>query len=131
MACVLPLAALVLVSLQGFWSGRVTTPLSLENYADIFSGAGTTFAGLRNSVLLGVGCAFAGIAVAVLLAWRIGRGGRWARVLDATTKLPGALSHVVVAVALVAAFAGPPLALGGSLVLLVAAYLVLYLPQRR
>jgi iron(III) transport system permease protein len=128
-ACALPFAALVLVSLQGFWSGRFGSPLSFDNYSAIFTGRGSAFAGLRNSVVLGVVCALAGMVVAVLLAWRIARGGLWAGILDATTKLPGALSHVVVAVALVAALAGPPLALGGSLVLLVLAYLVLYLPQ--
>lgn len=128
-ACVLPFGALVLVSLQGFWSGRFAGTLSVDNYADLFAAGGATAAGLRNSVLLGVACALIGIAVAVLLAWRIARGGLWGRVLDASTKLPGALSHVVVAVALVAALAGPPLSLGGSLLLLVLAYLVLYLPQ--
>lgn len=128
-AAVLPFGALVIVSLQGFWSGRLTGPLSLENYADVFGSAGATLAGLRNSLVLGLLCATVGMAVALLLAWRIGRGGGWGRMLDATTKLPGALSHVVIAVALVAAFAGPPFALGGSLLLLVLAYLVLYLPQ--
>lgn len=128
-AAVLPFGALVVVSLQGFWSGRLTGPFSFENYADVFGAAGATFAGLRNSLVLGLLCATVGMAVALLLAWRIGRGGGWARVLDMTTKLPGTLSHVVIAVALVAAFAGPPFALGGSLLLLVLAYLVLYLPQ--
>lgn len=128
-AAVLPFAALVLVSLQGFWSGRFGSPLSIENYQDLFADGGATSDGLRNSVVLGVACALAGMAAAVLLAWRIARGGLWARVLDATTKLPGALSHVVVAVALVAALAGPPFSLGGTLLLLVLAYLVLYLPQ--
>ncbi|MEU7811980.1 ABC transporter permease subunit [Pseudonocardia sp. NPDC049154] len=126
-AAVLPFAALLVVSFQGFWSGRVAGVFTTENYADVLSGG--TFAGLSNSVLLGIGCALVGMAVAVLLAWRIAGGGWWARVLDATTKLPGALSHVVIAVALVAAFAGPPFGLAGSLVLLVVAYLVLYLPQ--
>jgi len=128
-AAVLPFAALVVVSFQGFWSGRLNGVYSVDNYVAIFSGASATFDGLRNSVVLGIGCALVGMLVAVLLAWRIGRGGAWARVLDVTTKLPGALSHVVIAVALVAALAGPPFALGGSLVLLVLAYLVLYLPQ--
>ena len=128
-ACALPFVALVVVSLQGFWSGRFSGTFSLDNYTEIFTGVGAIFTGLRNSVLLGTGCATVGMAVAVLLVWRIGRGGGWARIVDVTTKLPGALSHIVIAVSLVAAFAGPPFALGGSLALLVLAYLILYLPQ--
>jgi iron(III) transport system permease protein len=129
-ACVLPLIALAVVSLQGFWSGRFAgVALDLENYRTVF-GAGTeTLAALRNSVLLGVTCAFAGMAIAVLLAYRIGEGGRLGRVVDAVSKIPGTMSHVVVAIAFVGALAGPPLNLEGTVVMLLLAYFVLYLTQ--
>lgn len=93
-------------ALRPVWSGRFTSTLSVATYHAIFNSGGSD--GLRNSVVLGIGCALVGMAVAVLLSWRISFGGAWGRVLDLTSKLPGALSHVVVAVALVAALAGPP-----------------------
>lgn len=130
-SAVLPLAALVLVSLQPFWSGDFFVPLTFENYGEVFEAGAQTVEGLRNSVLLAVVAATVAMVLAVLIAYRIAdpRYRVFGRFIDATTKLPGTLSHVVVAVALLASLAGPPFGLSGTLVLLLLAYVILYMPQ--
>lgn len=131
LSCVLPLGSLLLVSLQGFWSGRVNTPLSLENYREVFAPGTQTGQALRNSVLLAVLTAVLLMALAVIVAYQVtgGRSGRLSALVDAVTKIPATVSHVVVAIALVATLAGPPVDLNGTRVLLVLAFVVLYVPQ--
>lgn len=129
-ASVLPLLALILVSLQGFWSGKFTTALTWRNYEQVFEDGSPTVRGLANSVSLGVLTATLSMGLAVLIWYRVSFGGkRSASFLDGTSKLPGTLSHMVIAVALLGVFAGPPLNLSGTLTLLIIAYVVLYLPQ--
>jgi iron(III) transport system permease protein len=65
LTCVLPLAALVFVSLQPFWSGRLGGPLTLHNYTEVFASTSIAGRGLRNSVVLGIACAT--IAVVLLI----------------------------------------------------------------
>lgn len=131
LSCFLPLAALTLVSLQGFWSGRVTTALSFDNYREVFSPGTQTWLGLRNSVVLALVTATLVTVVAVLVAYRVQdpRSPRFAALVDISTKIPATVSHVVVAIALVAALAGPPVGLNGTLLLLILAFVVLYIPQ--
>ncbi|HYZ63808.1 MAG TPA: ABC transporter permease subunit, partial [Acetobacteraceae bacterium] len=57
------------------------------------------------------------------------RSRHLARFVDGVTKLPGAVSHLIIGIAFVGSFAGPPFALAGTTVLLLLAYLVLYMPQ--
>jgi iron(III) transport system permease protein len=49
--------------------------------------------------------------------------------LDAVIKLPAAISSMVVAVGFILAFSGPPFNLNGTLLILLLAYVVIYLPQ--
>ena len=51
------------------------------------------------------------------------------KVLDGAVKLPAAISSIVIAVGFLLAFSGPPFNLNGSLLILLLAYLVLYMPQ--
>lgn len=132
LSAVLPLVALVYVSLQSFWSGQLTTAnFTLRNYAQLLDPRGTTFEALRNSILLGVVTALVAIVVATIIAYFGERRPRSiiARAADGVIKLPAALSHVVIALALIIAFSGPPFALQGTLVLLFLGYLIMYLPQ--
>lgn len=131
LSCVLPLGALLLVSLQGFWSGRVDTPLSLDNYREVFAAGTQTGQALRNSVLLAVLSAVILMALAVLVAYQVTstQSSRFSSVVDTVTKIPATVSHVVIAIALVATLAGPPVNLNGTRLLLVVAFIVLYIPQ--
>jgi iron(III) transport system permease protein len=128
---VLPLLALLVVSLQPFWNPMINFGvLSLRHYQRLFSDDFSRNA-LRNSVLLGIVGATAGTLIAAVIAFFIdrGRSGLLARLVDGTTKLPGAVSHLIIGIAFVSAFAGPPFGLSGTVTMLFLAYLVLFMPQ--
>jgi iron(III) transport system permease protein len=130
LASVLPLTALLLVSLQPFWSGRnIFAGLSLQHYQELFSGgAGTT--ALRNSIVIGVVGASIGMLIAAALAiFNHTTSPAVSRLMDGISKLPAALPHVVVAVGFLIAFGPAPFYLAGTMTILLLAYLVIYLPQ--
>jgi iron(III) transport system permease protein len=129
-AAVLPFLGLVLVSLQNFWSATIDwATLDLSAYADMFSKV-VTREGMRNSFLLATGCATVVIVFAVLITrlTEFSRGGV-PRVIDGIVKAPAAIPHIVFAIALIAAFGGPPFGWTGTALILIAAYIVMYLPQ--
>lgn len=129
---VLPFAALLLVSMQSFWTPVIVwSSLDLSSYVDVLLEDRLTQNAFKNSVLLGVVGASVAIAVAAVVVFYIQRnaGKRVASLVDGATKLPGALSHVVVGVALIAALGGPPFRLTGTLLILFLGYLILYMPQ--
>ncbi|MCC7257299.1 MAG: iron ABC transporter permease [Gammaproteobacteria bacterium] len=127
---VIPFAALLIVSLQKFWSADIRLDaLSLNAYAAILRG-GTAGKAVSNSILLGALTATAAMAVTVLLTlFSRERRGVFGRAIDGVMKLPAGFPHVFVAVAVLLAFAGPPLSLGGTLAILLLGYFVIYLPQ--
>lgn len=130
-AVVLPILALLYVSLQQFWTTKFNlNAFSLDAYIEIFVENQHTRAALINSVMLGVAGATIGMAIAffvAILARR--RPGRTTAALDGVVKLPGALSHIVIAIAVLLAFGGSPFFLGGTLAILLIAYVMIYLPQ--
>lgn len=128
---VLPLLALIVVSLQPFWTPSVDlAALTLRHYQRLFANDFTRNA-FRNSIVLGCAGATVGTAVAAVIAFFIDRNrlGLLSRVVDGTTKLPGAVSHLLIGIACVSAFAGAPFYLSGTTALLFLAYVVLYMPQ--
>jgi len=131
-AIVLPAIALVFVSLQSYWSGKFDLDtLSLDHYRQLFAPSSNTLAALQNSLVLGVVTASVALIVTALIAYYGDRrpASYLGRFADGVTKLPAALSHVVIAVALIVTLAGSPFGLQGTAVLLLLGYLVIYLPQ--
>jgi iron(III) transport system permease protein len=131
MTSVLPFAALVVVSLQPFWTAVIRpSSFTLRNYTRLFV---TDFSrnALLNSVLLGIVGATLGVMFGAVIAFYLDRSrSRWiARFVDGVTKLPGAVSHLIIGIAFVGSFAGPPFSLAGTMVLLLLAYLVICTPQ--
>lgn len=131
LAAVLPLGALLVVSLQPFWSAHLDVgTFTLQNYREVLFEYDFVERAIRNSVLLGVFSAIAGLAVALCFVMVVQRRPAGFGVFaDGISKLPGSLSHVVIGVAMVISFTGPPFRLAGSLFLLFVTYVVLYLPQ--
>ncbi|MCO6381743.1 iron ABC transporter permease [Oceanicola sp. 502str15] len=130
-ASVLPVGALILVSLQAFWTPKVIwARLDLDNYRDLFDSSFVTD-GLRNSLALGIAGATVGMFIAAVIVYWVdrNRGRRRAALVDGVTKLPAALSHLVIGIAFIAAYAGAPFYLHGTLAILFMAYIVLYTPQ--
>jgi iron(III) transport system permease protein len=131
LTAVLPFLALLIVSLQPFWSSSLNIhAFTWRNYQSLFS-AGYSRDALRNSIVLGVVGATAGTLIAAVIAYTIdrNRSGWFGKVVDGTTKLPGAVSHLIIGIAFVSAFAGAPFYLSGTITLLFLAYVVLYMPQ--
>ncbi|GAA4431117.1 iron ABC transporter permease [Georgenia halophila] len=128
---VLPMCALIIVSLNGYWTSNIDWGgLSLDALRlAVFENVRTRTA-LENSLLLGVVGATVGILLAAVISLYISRARpRVGRAVDGAVKLPSTLANVVIAVGFVLAFAGPPIDLGGTILILFLAYLALYLPN--
>ncbi len=129
-AAALPCLGLLLISLQNFWSPTLDlSALTLENYRDLFR-TSETRDGLINSVTF----AFIGASAVVALAFVIAHvtelwHGRTRRLVDGAVKLPIALTHIFIAIALILTFGGPPFGWAGTALMIVVAYAVMYFPQ--
>lgn len=130
-AAVLPVGALVLVSLNGFWTANIDwTSLSFDAFAQAVFDDRVTQRALRNSLLLGVFGGLIGISAAAVVALFVAKTrNTMSRVMDGAIKLPAAISNIVIAVGIVLIFAGPPFRLAGTLTILLMGYLALYMPQ--
>jgi iron(III) transport system permease protein len=130
-AAVLPLIALVLVSLRGFWSSSIEWgELGFDSiHRALFDDVRTRNALLNSLRLSSVGATI-GIVAAAMLALFVQRSGRGAaRLVDAAVKFPATISTIVIAVGFTLAFTGPPFNLQGTLWILLLAYLAIYMPQ--
>jgi iron(III) transport system permease protein len=130
-AAVLPLLALLLVSLNGFWTPWVNwSGLNFNAFTHVLFGNPQTSLSLRNSIFLGlVGATIGTFAAATLALFVRKYGGPATAVVDAVVKLPASVSSIVLAVGFILAFSGPPFNLNGTLLILLLGYLVLYMPQ--
>lgn len=127
----LPLTGLALVSFQQFWSAKYRFDrLSLANFRTAFIENEVTQAAIVNSLALGLSAATVGMTIAWLLALnnQMNRS-LYGRAIDAVVKLPAGISHIVMGVALLLAYAGAPFYLSGTLTILLLAYVLAYLPQ--
>jgi iron(III) transport system permease protein len=130
-ASILPLVGLLLVALNGFWTPNIRwMNLNFNSFREILFEDQITFKALRNSISLGVVGATIGMFAAAILALHVQRSGKgMARFIDATIKLPATISTIVLAVGFILAFSGYPFYLNGSYLILLLAYLALYMPQ--
>ena len=130
-AGVMPLGALALVSVQGFWTPKIDWGnLDLDTFRTALFEDTITRDSLRNSVVLGIVAATLGVLAAAMIALYVQRtGGRQARIIDGLVKLPAAFSSLVVAIGFILAFAGPPFNLHGTFIILILAFFALYMPQ--
>jgi iron(III) transport system permease protein len=130
-ATVLPVAALVLVSLQAFWTSQVRWDrLSLTNYAQLFDAGSTLGRGLTNSLILAVVTATVLMIVAAMIAFFIRNlPGPVASAVNVIATLPSSIPHTAVAIAFLVSLGVGQLNLQGSLLLLFLAYVVLFLPM--
>jgi iron(III) transport system permease protein len=128
---IFPLLALLLVAMQPFWQPTIDwSVLSLDAFREIVFENRTTQRALQISISLGLIGGVLGMLIASILVMVIHRhGGFLGRFIDFSTKIPGALSHIVIGVAFVVTFAGPPFMLQGTWLVLMMAYLVINLPQ--
>lgn len=128
---VVPLAGLAIVSFQPFWTPKIDLgSFTFRNYDALFNSTGKAALALQNSLWLAVVGATIGVLVAALAAMYLrGRRSVLARTIDGVLKLTGNMSHLVLAIAFILAFAGDPFRLGNTRWLLLIAYLGVYLYQ--
>jgi iron(III) transport system permease protein len=128
---VLPFLALVIVSLEGFWTPQIPWgDLSFAAYSDGVFNEPVARKALIDSLELGLIVATIGVlAAAVVSLFVVRTSPRVGRVVDGAIKFPATLSHIVLAVGFVLAFGGEPFNLAGTMLILMMAYLALYFPQ--
>lgn len=127
---VLPFFALLIVSFQGFWTPKINwSRLNLANYTRIWN-QDLARQSVTNSLLLALIAATAAVFICALISYSISRNSSlWSRLVDVTMKIPATISHIIMGVAFLIAFAGPPFEWSGKLILVLTAYIVIYLPQ--
>ena len=128
---VLPLFALLVVSLQPFWQATISpSRFVLSNFKRVFVDNQLTRDAVKFSLLL----ATSGALISLIMTVAMGVYARWhrntfARIVGIIPMLPGALSHIVIGVALLVSFGGPPFNFSGTLAILLLAYIVIFLPE--
>lgn len=129
-ATVLPLAGLILVSSQPFWTSTINfDKLTFDAFENVFAAGSQTRDAIFNSVSLGILGATIGISIATVITVYLHRhSGPIAKVVDGITKLPGTLSHIVVAVGLLIFLSKAPYFLYGTLAILIIGYVIINLP---
>lgn len=129
LAVVLPIAALLLTSLQRFATVILSqAQFTLANYQTAFS-LGPVRTAMVNSLMLGFGVATVGVVVMAILVWIIYRSqltGRGA--IEYLAMFPGAVPRLVFGLALLWAWLNIPISIYGTLWLLALAYFTVMLP---
>jgi len=128
---ILPMIALALVSLNGFWTPHINWGgLGFDALRRSVLDDPVTKQALINSLGLGLVGGLIGILGAAVIALWVARTRTvFSRAVDASVKLPAAVSNMVIAVGILLLFARPPFLLSGTLLILLIGYLALYLPQ--
>jgi iron(III) transport system permease protein len=133
---VLPFAALLIVAMQPYWQPNIDVhQLTLHSFDRFFSTSATSSAsiarrGYFDSLKLAAIAATVIVAAAAIMVTYAHRvGGKTSKLISGVTKVPAAVSGLVIAVAILLTFAGPPFRLHGTLLILLLAYLVVFIPQ--
>jgi iron(III) transport system permease protein len=127
---IIPFLALLVVSLQPFWSAKLHLSKStFVHYRETFFDNVNTQSALKNSILLALVGATITVLVLVLLGLFVHRNKR-ARgyIVDGVVKFPAAFPQLIMAIALLLAFGPKPFHLSGTLYLLLIGYFVVYVP---
>lgn len=127
---VIPVAMLVFASLQPFYEGVTRdsfSRLSLENY-ELLAGPGSFRDSIANTLILGVATATFVVPFTALCAWLVARRARGAWILDQLATAPLVFPALILSVAFLDVFVNSPLPLYGTLLSIVIASSVRFLP---
>jgi iron(III) transport system permease protein len=128
---VMPLGALVYTSLLGYFrqpDADVLSSFTLKNYEEIFTDSKTLDA-FRNSILLAIGSATIVMVLTSLIAWIVVRGRvRGSGLVNSLANLPLGIPGLIMGVALLFTYLRVPLPIYGSLLILLIAYVTVFLP---
>ncbi len=128
-AIVLPYGALIAVSLSKSWGLNFWQGLTLANYRFVLFEYNVTQRAILNSLLLATVAATIAVLLGTVISWidvRTRAPGR--RLLDYAALVPLGLPGIVMAVALIQFWLTMPIALYGTLTILLLAYVGRYIP---
>lgn len=128
-AIVMPYTALIAVSLSKSWGLAFWKNLTLHNYTFVLFEYDVTQRAILNSLLLATLAATLAVALGTVIGWidlRTRVMGR--RMLDYAALIPLGLPGIVMAVALIQFWLAMPIALYGTLAILLLAYTGRYVP---
>lgn len=129
-AILLPLAAIIFVSISPYWSVTLTPEqLTLNHFRFILFEHSTTFRTIMNSTVLAFAGATASVALGVAvvyitLTWK----SRMSSLLDLLATIPLGIPAIVFGAGALFAFIRPPIVLYGTLAALLVAYVAHILP---
>lgn len=126
---ILPILSMVLTALLRYWGAPLTTAnLTLQNFAYVLRFEAARRA-IANSLFLAAVAATATMFVGVVISYmHVKARLRGSRLLDFLATIPYAVPHTVIAIAMILAWARPPVSLYGTLWIILVAYLAVYLP---
>jgi iron(III) transport system permease protein len=132
LSSVLPLLALIIVSLEKIWLARIPWDrLTMQNYVTVLLENSLTSQAFLNSILLGSVGATLTVALATIpLLWKRRNGASFSqKLVSGIMFMPAAMPHSIVGISFILAFAGWPFQLYGTLTILLMAYILMFLPQ--
>jgi len=119
-----PLGVILAASFAGQWNGVLPSSFTLQNYAQVFSGASGD--AVRASLVTGVVTSLAALVCGAWAALALrAEGARWARPLGLLFFIPSAVPSVSVGLGLLVAFSQKPLLLNGTIAIVMIAHFVL------
>jgi iron(III) transport system permease protein len=125
----LPVLALAVVSLQPFWTPAVdVTAFSGQNYVQTLFVNSLAAAAIRNSLVYSSLGALIAMAIAIVIAiYVVTRKGGLVSLIDGSVKSSASIPHLILAVGFLIAFSGAPFYLSGTALILVLAFVVMYI----
>jgi iron(III) transport system permease protein len=122
--------ALLIVSFQPFWGAPLSlSRLSIINYDKVFASESLWSAITNSAMFAAIGALIITVVIAFLTsASKIARQPS-ADLGLSIVKVPSAIAHLVLAIGVLIAFFGPPFSLGGTAILLIGTYVILFLPH--
>lgn len=131
LATILPIAALVIVSLSKFWSADIDVGnMGLQNFRKVFAESGITDA-IVNSITISLGAVALSIPIGFLVSRLLLKGKRLGvlrPILDFLVSLPLGVPAVVFGVGFLLAYTKEPFFLYGTKWVIVLVYVTLMLP---
>lgn len=127
-SAVIPFLGLVYLSLQSFWSAKISFSGNLDNYARLLEPTNPTRTAIVNSLVLSATTATVVMALATVIATFVHRSrSKLAAFVDGTTKLPATMSELVLGIGVLLAFSGAPFYLSGTKTILMLGYMIAFL----
>ncbi len=126
---IIPVLSMVLTALMKYWGAPLTAAnLTLQNFTYVLK-LETAQRAVTNSLFLGAVAATAAMFVGTVISYlHVKAKLKGSRVLDFVATIPYAVPHTVIAIAMILAWAKPPVSLYGTRWIILAAYLAVYLP---